>query len=351
MFFVYPIAATSTNWLHECLAEILNEGMNNVDAGNARTPWPDCIAVDRRDRLRRFSQLQEYLDEFFACYESLAQDERSIVREAVDDQSAPAVLFEGGRNANRLIDLPEPIRESAKQVFEKAFDMLKPLGIRDENYKKFFRSLDHKVCAFCGCEHFSGATSKREPLDHYLAISLYPFAGANARNLVPMGAKCNSSYKLAQDVLRTSQGVRRVCFDPYEATPVRVNLMASQLFARDNGLPSWQIHLEGDADRIRTWNEVFDITRRFTDDHLDSIYKNAIKVFGALWRKRPQVLPMDATVAEALEHLADLSRAKGWSDRAFLETALYEMLQARCTAGGPEAERVIAELSSAALVT
>jgi hypothetical protein len=350
VLFAYPLAATDENWLYESLALTLQEAMDNIDAGVPRMPWPDCIAAERRERLRRFSQLGEHLKVFLTCYETLDAGARIVVRRAMNDQSALTELFDGARCADRLGDLPEQSRMPAQQFFEKAFDMLKPLGIRDQNYRTFLKLIHHRVCAFCGCEYFSGATSKREPLDHYLAISLYPFAGANARNLVPMGPRCNSSYKLAQDVLRNREGLRRVCFDPYAATPVHVSLMGSRLFAREGGLPDWQVDLEGDAARVDTWDDVFQIKRRFAEDHLDSIYKNAIKVFGALWRKRPEMLTMESGMCGAFRYLAELSQAKGWSDRAFLETSLYKLLEARCAAGGSEADRIAAEFSSTASI-
>jgi hypothetical protein len=321
--------------------------MDDIDVGRPSAGWPDCIADERRDRLRRFSQLGERLDALLAAYEALDTSARQVFREAMDDQEAIAELFDGGRRADRLEDLPMSVRVPARRFFEKTFDMLRPLGLRDTNYKSFLRLIEHRVCAFCGCEYFSGAKSRREPLDHYLAISIYPFAGANARNLVPMGPKCNSSYKLAQDVLRDGAGARRVCFDPYASTPVRVSLQGSRLFARSDGLPEWDVELQGDAARIRTWDTVFDVRRRFIDDHLDSIYKDALKVFGTLWRKRPDVLPVDTGVCDAFRHLGDLSRAKGWSRLAFLETALYELLQTRCEAGGEEADRIAAEFANA----
>lgn len=349
MLFSYPLAAASENWLHECLANAVREGMDNIDAVRPRVVWPECIAADRRERLKRFTQLEERLTALLMCYEALDAPARTVIRRAIDDQSALEELFDGGRAADRLSDLPELTRTPAQLFFEKAFEMLKPLGIRDANYRTFLDLIKHRICPFCGCEYFSGATSKRDPLDHYLAISLYPFAGANARNLVPMGPRCNSSYKLAQDVIRSRAGIRRVCFDPYAASQVRVSLMASRLFARDDGLPEWQVDLEGDAARIGTWDDVFDVKKRFVTDHLDSIYKNAIKVFGALWRKRPEVLGAGAEICNAFTHLADLSRAKGWSDRAFLETALFELLHARCAAGGAEAERIVAEFTNAPL--
>ena len=323
--------------------------MNSIDLGISPLAWPACVAADRRDTLRRFAQLGERLTDLLVTYSALDDTARGIVRRAMDDQSALKELFDGSRVADRLMDLPEIARGPAQLLFEKAFNMLTPLGIRDANYQSFLNLIQHRICAFCGCEYFSGATSKRDPLDHYLAISLYPFAGANAGNLVPMGPRCNSSYKLAQDVLRDGAGGRRLCFDPYAATPVRVSLMDSRLFARPDGLPEWRVDLEGDLARIRTWDDVFNVRQRFVVDHLDSMYKNAIKVFWALWRKRPGVFAGNIGVCDAFIHLADLSRVKGWSDRAFLEVALFELLHNRCAAGGSEAERIINEFTNVAL--
>jgi hypothetical protein len=75
------------------------------------------------------------------------------------------------------------------------------------------------------------------------------------------------------------------------------------------------------------------------DDHLDSVYKNAFKVFGALKNKQPQILAQEG-LSGAFLHLSDLSRAKGWTDRAFLETALYSLLAARSEEDTAEGERL-----------
>jgi hypothetical protein len=122
--------------------------------------------------------------------------------------------------------------------------------------------------------------------------------------------------------------------------------MNSRLFDRDGGLPSWVVDFQGDLARIRTWDEVFDVRRRFIDDHLDPVYKTAIKVFGVLRAKRPDILAHGG-VPGAFNHLADLSRAKGWTDRAFLETAVYDLLAARSAAESEEGARLRAVFSPA----
>lgn len=346
MFFGYPVEAAAENWLHECLAEALQSDIDAIDAGQPTVQWPDCVAAAHRNTLARYPRLGELREEFLAGYRALDAAERLRVRGAIADQAALAEMFQGYRDADRLEDLPNPCRAPAKAFFEKAFAMLTPLGIRDHNYHTFLRLVDNRVCAFCGAEYFSGASSKREPLDHYLAVSVYPFAGVNARNLVPMGSKCNSSYKLCQDMLRGPAAVRRVCFDPYGTTPVTVSLINSRLFARQDGLPAWVVELGGDQARIQTWDEVFDIKRRIAEDHLDSVYKNALKVFGVLQNKQPQILAQGG-LSGAFLHLGDLSRAKGWTDRAFLETAVYSLLAARSDADTPEGARLRAAIAAA----
>lgn len=119
MLFAYPAAAAAENWLHECLAVTLRTGMEDIEAGRPRAGWPDCIAAERRDRLQRFSQLQERLDAVFTAYEALDPAARQIVRDAMDDQEAIAELFNGGRKADRLEDLPVSLRGPAQRFFER----------------------------------------------------------------------------------------------------------------------------------------------------------------------------------------------------------------------------------------
>lgn len=357
MLFTYPVAAAETNWLHECLSEVIRQGVTAIDAGSQVPPWLTCLPDQRRDRLRRFTQLGERLTAFFDCYADLAPQERNRVRQAIEDQNEFSELFNGGRVAELRDELPGRIGTVAEELFEKAFKMLGPLGIRDANFERFIELVEHRLCPFCGCEYFEGVervldaegqerlVGKREPLDHYLALSLYPFAGANARNLIPIGWRCNSSYKGAQDVLRTRAGARRFCFDPYDATPAKVSLLGTRLYARARGLPEWQVDLVGDPDRAATWDDVFDIRRRYATYYLDSIYEGTRKSFGLLSRKYPLIVGGD--VVGGFEKLADLSRVKGLDGRGFLETAVYELLIARCRAGGAEADRIIAEYTDA----
>jgi hypothetical protein len=337
--------------------EIIQQALAAIDGGLQPTSWPECIPDQRRPRLRRFTELRERLRDFMSCYADLAPAERARVRQAIEDQNEFEDLFSGGRIADVRDQLPGTIGLVAESLFEKAFRMLGALGIRDQNYERFIELVEHRICPFCGCEYFEGVerkmtaegeetlAGKREPLDHYLALSLYPFAGANARNLIPIGWRCNSSYKQAQDMLRTRTGVRRVCFDPYAAAPAQISLVHTRLFARPDDMPDWHVELIGAPDGVAAWDDVFDIRRRYVDYHLDSVYNGTLKNFGVLCRKYPHIIADG--VINGFVHLADLSRSNGLSDRAFLFTAVYDLLIERCRAGGDEADRIIAKYSDA----
>jgi hypothetical protein len=73
---------------------------------------------------------------------------------------------------------------------------------------------------------------------------------------------------------------------------------------------------------------------------------NSLKVFGTLWHKQRAALGEGADVCGSFLHLMKLSQAEGWSDRAFLKVALYDLLHTRCSAGGQEAERIVAEYAA-----
>lgn len=66
--------------------------------------------------------------------------------------------------------------------------------------------------------------------------------------------------------------------------------------------------------------------------------------------KQPDFLAQRGLSA-AFAHLGDLSRAKGWTDRAFLETAVYELLAERSAAASAEGNRLRSVFGAASLVT
>ena len=90
----------------------------------------------------------------------------------------------------------------------------------------------------------------RHALDHYMPVSLYPFAGADLRNLPPMCDACNSRFKGTADILYDNDGNRRRCFDPYAGPVYEVSLTDSALCDAETGCalrePIWNIQFIGE---------------------------------------------------------------------------------------------------------
>lgn len=153
-----------------------------------------------------------------------------------------------------------------------------------------------------------------------------------------MGNKCNSRYKLAQDILTKDDGTRRKSFDPYNCTGVRLSLENSQPFAgtltpTGQQLPRWQIEFEPNIEEVLTWDEVFHIRERYQRDVLDADFTRWLRDFTS-WIKRYQIEHnSDQELIDAINRYATDYEDMGISDRAFLKAAVFRMLYTHCKKG------------------
>jgi hypothetical protein len=264
----------------------------------------------------------------------LGKAERASVLEALESENRIGDLLSAASECATIDRLPQIIREPVADLFEFAFNLLSDLPVRDEHYAAIYTACPAHVCPFCGTEYFDAPGAPRQALDHYLASSRYPFAAANLRNLVPMGHKCNSSYKLATDLLRREDGSRRKAFDPYNHTHVTVSLDDSDPFggATEN-TPNWKIRFDPDTVEVPTWDEVFCVRDRYRRDHLDQSFRGWLDLFAKVARRDGVQADSNADLVAALQRLEDLFTDSGLQDRAFLKAAVFRMLRRHCQAG------------------
>lgn len=335
MLFGYPISATVENWLHECLCEILHSIHASIQAAQTPSPWPEIIPYRYRNILQKRTGLKGRLKTYQIAVEKLTTAEQERIIQALHDQNEIALLLSCQHNCEAITDLPTLIREPVKELFKFAFELLTELEIRDDHYKAIYDATPH-ICPFCGCQPFDALGSRREALDHYLAESIYPLAGSNLRNLVPMCNKCNSC-KLAQDILTKKNGTRRKSFDPYNCTGIRLSLEKSQPFAgTDKGigqLPRWQIEFNPDSEEVLTWDEVFHIQERYKRDVLDAEFETWLRHFKSSLKRHNIPHSSDEELVDAIAGHATYYEDMGMSDRAFLKAAVFRMLHAHCQNG------------------
>jgi hypothetical protein len=168
-----------------------------------------------------------------------------------------------------------------------------------------------------------------------------------------MGNKCNSRYKIAQDILIKDDGNRRKVFDPYNHFPIRLSLENSQPFAgkiNSNGLPlpKWQIDFDLDSEEISTWNEVFSVKERYERDVLNESFLTWLRDFWK-WCKSAKIKPDSAEkLTYAIRDYTAYQEELGFNDRAFFRAAVFQMLHAHCLKGN---QRLIDFIMDVALGT
>lgn len=335
MLYRLPEAATQENWLYECLLLALTMGFESHDSGQPVAPWPDFFPEAHRDKLKKRKKFGDAVAGVIGGYGALNQEDRVVIREALDDQAHLGDLFDGGRSARTRNSLPEPMQTLLADLADRAFDTLDHLGIRGRSYA-VHAAVGGLTCTFCGYEASDSSRVRQMDWDHYLARSLYPFASANLRNLSPMGDACNRSFKGSKDILRSNGGARRRCFDPYIAEPATVHVLHSVLFARGpgNSLPEWAVTINGDPDACASWDSVFRLRERWAA-RLDDVHRACVKFFGATMKRN--AAPTDAEIVDRLADYAHGHAAEGSMSDSLLRRAIFELWAERCAIPGQEA--------------
>lgn len=335
MLFCYPLEATQENWLHDGIFRAVRASLEGVPIQS----FVEFFPHEQRAALTRRRSLRAKFDAFRVEIGQLSDDERAIILKCLISQNEIPALFDG---ITEVFRLPDGIRSqfaaAAEEFFKAAFFALSSLGIRDRQYDVAYGSIPAHVCAFCGAEPLDSPAAEipRENLDHYLALSIYPFAAANLRNLAPMGQKCNSSYKRAINILVGTDGARRRCFDPYGEQTARLSLINSRPFAGETKdlfvLPAWDLEFEGPPEETTTWDNVFNIATRYKKNILDAELRGWIDHFAQWWSYETADPPSDtASVIALLRRYLDSVIQEGFSDNAFLKRATFEMFAHQCT--------------------
>lgn len=333
MLYGYPLAATTGNWLHECVLGTIENVHAHVEAHGRVPGWPNVLPEPWRSTLATRLGLRDGVKRYGKVLLQLNPSERSQILVAMRSQNRISELLSGACDCELLDELPEPIRAEVKLLFGYAYDtLLDELGIRDEHYKLIYKEIPAKVCPFCGTTRFKSPEGPREAYDHYLVWKLYPFAAVNLRNLVPMCHDCNSHYKKTVDLLRAC-GVRRTALDPYNWAAVRVSLDKSAPLEGKRGVfpvPAWEIEFEPLSNEVSTWETVFCIKKRYIQDHLDADFDSWLRTFQT-WARREGVLAdTDDAIVRALQRYENIVSFEPLHDRGFLKAAVFRMLRLRC---------------------
>ncbi|WP_446368285.1 restriction endonuclease subunit S [Coleofasciculus sp. G3-WIS-01] len=297
------------------------------------------LKISKNPNPRRLS-LGDKLKNYQEPLKTISASERDRILQAFNDQNKIALLLSCQHDCETIQDLPQIIHKPVRDLFIYAFEILKEedLEIRDQHYKAIYDAVSDHICPFCGYEPFDAPGARREALDHYLSKEKYAFAAANLRNLVPMGNKCNSRYKLAQDILRKDDGTRRKSFDPYNHGTLTVSLDNSQPFVGELGktgerLPKWEIDFGSNTEEVATWDDVFHIRERYERDVLNEGFTSYLREFGNYCKYCDSVPTSTEELIDAIRKYRSYQESNGFKDKAFLKAAVFRMLHRHCQNG------------------
>lgn len=288
MLSCYPIEATHENWLHEAIILLVSAIHQKLDANksipNKANTWNNLIQAitdeEKREKIKPLTGVRDRLFAYKDELQKLTQPQRQEVLEAMKSQNKIVELLNSTEPRNLIKQNYPELHEKAKALFVFCFEKLTDLGVRNRQYEIIFKSLPNKICPFCGIERVMNPEETAQDQDHYLAKSIYPFAAANMRNLVPICRCCNRDYKKDIDILVDAHGAVREAFDPYDCTPTKITLDNSELIPDSYPIAfDWNIQFLDNVQKAGTWDAVFSIRERYKRDVLEQYFDNWLRGF------------------------------------------------------------------------
>lgn len=311
------------------ISEVLDARANGA---TART-WKSLVPPTHQQELHPRPGLRSRYEKLSKAAESLTPQEAQQCLLSVRSTSFYEDVLSGAVSYKASFKATVSFNSALKGLLSFGFELLKEFKvnpgdiytIRDDLYARAFAAMPEKVCPFCGLSTFRAPhpDMPREALDHYLSVSVYPLFGSYLPNLIPMCHSCNSSFKLATDMLVANDGSARVCVNPHGAQTAKVSLLNSEPFGNGR-LPRWVIDFHPAIDAFETWDEVFKVRLRYRLDALDGNFYAWLGDF-ARWVKDGSVPVHDSrAVSEALCRWANLWI--GFDDKGFLKSPMFTML-------------------------
>lgn len=281
MLYTFPIGATDENWISATLLDVLRMALEALKQGNEPREFQDAIPAAYQAEFMRGTKFQELYREFIDQSRLLTPAECGLVLSALMEQNNFPAVFTSNTPCSSIEGTLPAVHEASKNLFKHAFEKLSVLKtpgsqqtIRAGYHQLVGAHLPYGSCPFCGYELLEAVDPDLvDPdLDHYLAVSKYPFAGVNLRNLTAMGTICNRSYKGAQDILCDEHGHRVDCIDPYGNEQVTISLEGTVLLPGEGQGPAWSLAFNPDA-KSQNWRRVFRLESRLKATVLEKRYQ------------------------------------------------------------------------------
>ncbi|SDR83794.1 hypothetical protein SAMN05216490_0034 [Mucilaginibacter mallensis] len=316
----------------EKLHELISFFFEKIETENPATFTTSLLPAWYSTTVNRLEKLESQLTHFL----SLSKDDKTAIIKAFSNGNIIGTLFSNKTRRYAHIPVASDFKKTnADGSFDNSIEVflnelfvdnlyIGQLGKKDSTFSKkigcnlgnHFIGLkdshavsneDFSLCPFCGIEPIKMINSEGRPdYDHLLAKgdSLFVFSSINLKNLVPIGDHCNgkksSQHLLYSDKARTT---RTISFYPFDATQNPYELYHFELICKEYPDYSnlwkgkWEVNIKPNvssnrriADKIETWNRVFNIKSRY-EEYLEIHGKSMLdKILRTIDSSKPDLL-------------------------------------------------------------
>lgn len=276
--------------------------------------------------------LRDEVERIYEEFKKINQHEKNLIKSAFKVSNSIEELC-NGKVLNYYKELPPEVHDSIKQLFKWCYEELLGKKKVGGDKMKYYNELinhpdnDFSVCPCCGLIDIESPESIcREDYDHYLPKAHYPFASVNFLNLVPICNKCNRDRKKAKDPL----GKARIAFYPFstEEHNIEINLNYTADINKENkelNFTDLEINLNGQGNKIETWDWLFDIVTRY-EDKVKTFSKRFLKEIKRR-HERFQKSYNTWTYLNTLDELIEDYEFDYYDDKKFLKIAFLKAIK------------------------
>ncbi len=291
------------------------------------------LNIDFKKIYSSYAWLKTEVDDIYAQCKSLTDKEKKDIIDAFETNNKIEDLCNGTIKPVYLSELHIVVEEEMKPLlvdfYETLLEKAKVPGTKKDYYEKLVDENEFKDCPCCGLLYFEPKDSdSREAFDHYLPKAHYPFASVNFQNLVPLCYKCNSDRKKAKDPIANG----KKAFYPFSSAIHNIEIKVKIDQTKDLRKlerKDLRIEINGDIDKIETWDRLFTIRDRYSDTS-----KDILKTFLRRIKNRHQdylALSPKWTYIDSLNKLIKDYKPDEYEDKKFLKIPILEELK-NCSA-------------------
>jgi len=302
----------------------------------------NLIHKDFKGIVSSCDNLDALLKNVFEEYKKLDKHSRDCIIEGFKNNNLIDKLCCGEVEPIHYKDIPQPLRGHLEDLFKYLYNKVLNTSAYISNHcnmKEHFnesRELNrkYKYCPFCGLYRLnSNFDIKRDDYDHYLPKAKYPFNSINFRNLVPICNECNTKYKKAKDPLfkDDDKSKRRKVFYPYDTLIDNMSFKLSIVSQGKSYITDDDLSMEITSDlnrydEINSWDDVFEIKKRYIAEIKDKIYMWLDSFIIHIYKKAKDKPGFDFNKLLD-EYLNDLDYLR-FDEQNFLKKAAFEYLAA-----------------------